>query len=224
MAYILHIDISSEKCTGALARDGKVLISCDTEKKERNSAATINIIIKAILLAERVNISDLSAVAVIGGPGSYTGLRIGLSTAKGICYALDKPIILHNKLDLLALEKCSEYGDSYSYYLTVLPARAKEYFACMYNYKREVVFASSHIEEGALLELIKHPNLLVTGVLEQAIVDVLNNDNIKFIENTEIDFAFWANLTLESYNCNNFSDLANSEPFYLKQVYTHKKL
>ena len=223
MAYILHIDTSSEKSIVALAQDGKILHHRESDK-ERNNAATINGTIEAVLLAEGVNLTKISAVAVIGGPGSYTGLRIGLSTAKGICYVLDKPLILHNKLDLSALEKCDEYGDLYDYYLTVLPAREKEYFACMYNNKRENVSVSAHIEEPTLLELMKHPNLLVAGVLERTIVDVLNNDNVKFIENDQIHLTFWAKFAFQSYTCNNFSDLANSEPFYLKQVYTHKKL
>jgi len=223
MAYILHIDTSSEKSIIALTQDGRVLHRQNSDN-ERSHAATINLTIEAVLLAEGVKLNDISAVAVIGGPGSYTGLRIGLSTAKGICYALNKPLILHNKLDLLALEKYEEYGDLYGYYLTVLPARDKEYFVCMYNNKRDVVFSSAHIEEPKLLELMKQSNGLVTGILDKAVVDVLNNNNVKFIENDQVHLTFWANFAFESYTCNNFSNLANSEPFYLKQVYTHKKL
>jgi hypothetical protein len=96
----------------------------------------------------------------------------------------------------------------------------------MYNNNGEVVMTPTHIEEATLGEWTHRYSgrLLLAGVSAKTIGSLLTDDNVKFVENDQVGLDFWAMCSYKSYDCNNFSDLANSEPFYLKQVYTHKKL
>lgn len=101
MASILHIETATQVCSVALSANG--VISQIRESREKNShSAIITVFIEEILKSAGMPFSDLDAIAVSMGPGSYTGLRIGVSTAKGICYALDKPLIAISTLHSMA--------------------------------------------------------------------------------------------------------------------------
>lgn len=225
MVYILHIDTSAEKAVTAISGDGKILAQVINEDN-RSQAANINAHIEQVLNEAGIELRDINAVSVIGGPGSYTGLRIGLATAKGICYTLDKPLILYNKLDILALQLCSSAGSSYDYYLTILPARDKEYFMTVYNNNGRQIFDPGHIFEAELMAATEQykNRLLVSGLLNKTIIEMLTKENIEYRENELIDVGFWSHISFRSYNDGEFANLANSEPFYLKQVYTHNRL
>src|ERR1035437_1453422 len=101
MQYLLHIDTSTDTGVVALNCDG-VILAYKVNEEARNHASTINIMIEKLLAGVKISLSDLDGIVVCAGPGSYTGLRIGLATAKGLCYALNVPLILDNKLTLLA--------------------------------------------------------------------------------------------------------------------------
>src|SRR5882672_2766392 len=101
MEYLLHIDTSTDTGLLAIGCDGQLLAHSMIEES-RNHAGTINNMINSLLADAHISFRQLSAVAVCAGPGSYPGLRIGLATAKVLCYALEKPLILDNKLTVLA--------------------------------------------------------------------------------------------------------------------------
>lgn len=225
MTYILHIDTSAENAITAISADGQV-ISQRINQDSRSQASNINLHINEVLQEAGIELKDINAISVIGGPGSYTGLRIGLATAKGICYTLDKALILYNKLDVLALQLYKTGGARYNHYLTILPARDKEYFITLYNNNGQQVIETRHAFETELLEIIEKEKdgLMVSGVLNKTIVEMLINKHIEFRENELIDQNFWSHMSFEAYKAGQFADLANSEPFYLKQVYTHTKL
>ena len=224
MAYILHIDTSSEKALIALSKNGEILYDKINEHA-RNHAAVINLMIEDVLKAAHIRLNDVSALSVVAGPGSYTGLRIGLATAKALCYVLDKPLMLFNKLELLSLQAQKDF-EGRQYYLSVLPAREKEYFICMYNHEAELLIKPAHVFERGFFEIIqsKKEKLLITGSLNPAITDIAKEINAEYFDNAEIKPRFWAIQSLLKYNCNDFVSLAASEPFYLKQVFTHNKL
>ncbi|HIA36804.1 MAG TPA: tRNA (adenosine(37)-N6)-threonylcarbamoyltransferase complex dimerization subunit type 1 TsaB, partial [Flavobacteriales bacterium] len=101
MGLILNIETATRVCSVALGKNG-TLISFKETKVDRSHASSITIFIEQILSEEGLSAKDLDAIAVSKGPGSYTGLRIGVSTAKGLCYALDIPLIAINSLESLA--------------------------------------------------------------------------------------------------------------------------
>jgi len=203
MSYILHIDTSGKTGKLFLAKDATI-IAHRTNSNERDHAATINVYIREILKEAAIKTSDLDAVAAIGGPGSYTGLRIGLATAKGLCYALNIPLFLHNKLDQMAMQAWKRYAKTYEGYIALLPAREGEYFITAYDKEGMNIFPARHIDEKEL-------NPYINANKNFLIVDERLGD---------IDEKMWAELTLKDFNSGHTADLAHTVPFYLKEVYT----
>lgn len=222
MANILLIDTSSDTGTIAICNDGK-LLSVKYQPDNRNHAATINLLINEVLKDAQISFAQLSGIAVCAGPGSYTGLRIGVSTAKGLCYALNIPLMLHNKLFLLGRNAILQHNAAYSYYLPLLHARENEYFIALYNNNFTEVVAPTHVHASEMADITseKH-NIFITGSNEINIVKQLHENITETGEQNNINIDMWAEYANQQYNCNVFVNLSTAEPFYLKQVYTHK--
>ena len=221
MKYLLHIDTSTDTSIIAIGCNGQLLASSINEET-RNHAGTINNTISKLLTDAQISFQQLNAVAVCAGPGSYTGLRIGLATAKGLCYALDKPLILDNKLTLLADNAYKEYP-GYAQYISLLVAREKEYFISIHNANNNCTLPPQHIIEEQLHSLIaqKERKYFISNA-ERKIIDNLIIDNLQVDTNIKTPLNSWVSDAFEKYNCNRFVNLMEAEPFYLKQVYTHK--
>lgn len=223
MHYILHIDTSGEKALVALGGDG-VLIDQIVSADTRNHASVLNIYIDELLNKAGIALKELSAIAVCGGPGSYTGLRIGLATAKGLCYTLNKPLMLHNSLLLMALTSIYNDINAYDKYAVIMPARDKEYFFASYNAETKTVIEPHHIgEEELLQEISQLTNVLLTisNISENIFCDFNPSESIRINKINNIDINAWLKYAFEDFNCNDFVSLSSAEPFYLKQVYTH---
>jgi universal bacterial protein YeaZ len=222
MTYILHIDTSADTGTVALGGDGK-LLATRTSNENRNFASLINGMIDEVLAEAGIKMADLAAVAHCGGPGSYTGLRIGLSTAKAICYTLDKPLIQNDKLVLLALKPSYNYLLKYDAYITILPARDKEFFISIHNNKLENVLKPQHIFLSQLGDLMDEygKSAFITGQMSDEAAALIPETAV-FAHETVIDLQQWVSYTFLAYQAQYFQNLATAEPVYLKQVYTHK--
>ncbi|MBS1782352.1 MAG: tRNA (adenosine(37)-N6)-threonylcarbamoyltransferase complex dimerization subunit type 1 TsaB [Bacteroidetes bacterium] len=222
MTTILHIDTSTDLAIILLEKDGKVA-SQAISNEGRNHAANINLMIEQVCTDAGLTFKDLSAVSVVAGPGSYTGLRIGLASAKGLCYALDLPLIMHNKLTLLALEAREKTTGNYSHYLSVIIARDKEYFVSLYNNMGYCVKPPQHLTEEALLDLVStQSDTLIIGNLPSTILSILS---YKLFEETIIvSNNFRACYDFVCFSNKEFADLYHAEPFYLKGVFIHKSL
>jgi tRNA threonylcarbamoyladenosine biosynthesis protein TsaB len=224
MAYILHIDTSSDYGFVAIGQNGN-LIAFKNNNDKRNHAAILNNDINEVIRQAGIKLNELSAIAVCGGPGSYTGLRISLASAKSICYALDKPLIIHNRLLLLALDSCYKYLSAYDNYVSILQARDNEYFVSVYGSKLNAIIAPKHIFADELSIVLKSltGKILTIGNIPSFFLHSFSPDSIDFIEKHEIEATAWMKYGFEQYNCNDFVNLSAAEPFYLKQVYTHNQ-
>lgn len=223
MHYILHIDTSGEKALIALGKDG-VLIDQVVSTDTRSHASVLNIYINELLAKAGITLKELSAIAVCGGPGSYTGLRIWLATAKGLCYTLDKPLMLHNTLLLMALTSIYNNINSYDQYAVVMPARDKEYFLASYNAETKTVIEPHHVEEDELVLGINQLTgvlLTIGNISEDLFCGLKLSKNIHIDKVDNIAINGWLKYAFDRFNCNDFVSLSSSEPFYLKQVYTH---
>jgi tRNA threonylcarbamoyladenosine biosynthesis protein TsaB len=220
MNYLLHIDTSTDIGAVAVGGDG-VLIAHRTNTESRNHAATLNILINDVLADAKITLQDLAGIVVCAGPGSYTGLRIGMATAKGLCYALDKPLLLDNRLTLLAYQLYKQHPGA-GQYISLLYAREREYFVCTYSDIFEEIIAPQHKNDEGLLEIAKKD--VITAVITNSpdIIKTLGFTDIQIITDIQINFELWVFYSYFQYVCNNIVNLSNSEPFYLKQVYTHK--
>ncbi len=220
MDHLLHIDTSAEACSIMLAADGIPRvhkINTDT----RNQAANINNMIAEVLAEEQIEMSALKGISICAGPGSYTGLRIGMATAKGICYVNDIPLFAHNKLTLLANQAIKQHPGS-EVYLATLIAREQEYFIAAYNAAGDEVIAPKHILESELTTVVgENKNISIIGNIEQKSIDELASRIIHILSGQILDLEAWAEYAYEEFLCNRSVNLALAEPFYLKQVYTH---
>ena len=222
MAYLLHIDTSTDIGSVAVSRNGELIHSI-SGVAARNHAGTVNAMISDCLASAGITLGDISAVVVCAGPGSYTGLRIAMATAKGICYALDRPLILNNKLTLLALQHCNKENDDISDSVAaILVAREKEYFMCIYNKNKIYTQDPVHISENNALELLKKcQKLHVISDLPEEEFHKMNIVPTVFSTDITIDYIFWAAYAQERFTRQDFVNITAAAPFYLKQVYTH---
>lgn len=221
MDYLLHIDTSTDIGTVAIGRDG-VLAAQRINTESRNHASALNIMINDVLAEAKIDMQQLSGIVVCSGPGSYTGLRIGMATAKGLCYVLDKPLLLNDRLTLLAYQKYKAIN-KYDYYISLITAREKEYFITIYNKDFVCEVPPQHIFETQLSELLrdKENQYIITDLPE--LPDYCPKVNIVTLDNNiNIDVNDWISHAHQNFLCNNIVNLSQAEPLYLKQVYTHK--
>lgn len=222
MNYLLHIDTSADTGVIALSRDG-IPVAQRLNEESRNHAATINIMIEEVMKEADITLPQLSGIVVCAGPGSYTGLRIGLATAKGLCYALDKSLLLDNKLTLLANTAYHRYQRQYQQYIAILIAREREYFIAIYDNAFKEILSPRHITDSELNTLIDTEKS--TYVITNTPANVINTLDVKSLvpdNNIKVDLGLWCAYAYEQFKCNSSVNLSLAEPFYLKQVYTHK--
>lgn len=215
MVHILHIDTSGATGLVMISADGQPL-ALKYNETERDHAGTINHMITAVVEESGLQLTDIKAVAICSGPGSYTGLRIGMATAKGLAYALDIPLISHHKLRLLAdLEDKSKLQS----YLVLLPARTGEYFVLnKADYEQDRI--PVHMTTDAINEIIlRTNNISIFGKVE---ADIPLSDATDYIASDAVIPQLWSILAFKSWKENKFENIANLEPLYIKSVFIQK--
>jgi tRNA threonylcarbamoyladenosine biosynthesis protein TsaB len=213
MSLILSFETSTNGCSAALHESGK-LVSNFELFAERSSAEMLTTLIAQTLKVALKTFEDLDAIAVSKGPGSYTGLRIGVSTAKGICFASDLPLISVNSLDTM-------YSHTFEGLLCpMLDARRMEVYCKIVNKEGEVVLptAAVVIDESSFQSLLDKNKILFCGEGALKCKSMINHPNAHFIGN-EIrpKAANMGMLAFEKFKTSEFEDVAEFEPYYLKE-------
>jgi len=220
MALILNIETATKICSVALAKDGEVIASKETS--EGNSHSTLLApFIKEIMDQSEYSFGDLEAVAVSMGPGSYTGLRIGVSTAKGLCFGLDIPLIAVSTLAAMAVQAKKQYPnlDSNMLLSPMIDARRMEAYSQFFNTNLESLNEISAIivdEETYKAELAKQP-ILFFGDGALKCKPIINNSKAIFFEGGLPSAEGMAPLAEQQFQKEDFADVAYFEPFYLKE-------
>lgn len=214
---ILLIETATTTCSVALTENGHVIAL--KELNEPNiHASQITLFIDEVILSAGINYSDLKAVAVSMGPGSYTGLRIGVSTAKGLCYALDTPLIAIDTIEAMAsgLLKSVDFPEN-GLLIPMLDARRMEVYTGIYRKDLSLAEAVSAkiIDENSFKEFDNYELFLFGDGSDKFKTLFSGQKNIHFV-----DFSTSAKhlsaLALQKFNDSQFEDLAYFEPFYLK--------
>jgi tRNA threonylcarbamoyladenosine biosynthesis protein TsaB len=228
MSLILQIETATTSCSVALAKDGAVLGF--KQVNERNlHAEVITRFIEEIIAAAGFNYSDLNAIAVSCGPGSYTGLRIGISTAKGLCFALDKPLIAIETLDAMAsgLINMNEYREKDNLLLCpMIDARRMEVYTALFTTRGIKVkpTTASIIDENSFDDLLKENEILFFGDGAEKCFNVLNkNPNASFLPGFVNSATCLTQMAAEKFANKQFEDVAYFEPYYLKDFIAGKK-
>lgn len=223
MALILSIETSTNVCSVAIAKDGQLL--CFRELDSKNShAEVLNGYIEEVLAESKSTLSDLSAVAVSEGPGSYTGLRIGVSTAKGLCYSLDIPLININTLQSLAFHTSKNIDNKLLekeniLFCPMIDARRMEAYTAHFNVKNEGIrkVEAEVIDENTYLELLNKHAFIFSGDGARKYQEIYgNHPNAHFYPEILLSAKGMIVLAEEKFKTENFADLAYFEPFYLK--------
>lgn len=219
MAILLNIDTATDIASVSIAENGKVLVFKENAI-QKDHATFLHPAIQNILQQAGMEINQLNAIAVTGGPGSYTGLRVGMASAKGLCYALNKPFICINTLEAMALSGIMHHPNSEYYYCPMIDARRMEVFTALYkNNLQNIVPASAIIlSEQFLQNELLNNHIVFFGSGAEKWKKIVNHSNCIFWEQSNLYKAL-AQLSFEKFFENNFTELAHSQPFYAKEFY-----
>jgi tRNA threonylcarbamoyladenosine biosynthesis protein TsaB len=217
MSLILNIDTALDEASICLAKENEAL-ELMVNENQNDHAAWLHNAIAAILLNNKYTINELQAVAVSIGPGSYTGLRVGLASAKGICYALNIPLITVNTLEIIAFAAKDE---AIELICPLIDARRMEVFAAIYNKElQEKIPPHAMIaDENSFASMLLSAKLLFCGNGSKKLQAIISNKNARFSKSR----SNASHLAQLSYNCfckNKFADPSYTEPVYIKEFYS----
>ena len=214
MALILNIESATTNCSVSLSEAGKTIAIKEDYNTNFSHAERLHVYIEALLEENKINPSQLNAIAVSKGPGSYTGLRIGVSAAKGLCYALNKPLISVSTLESLA----HQVNISDGRIVAILDARRMEVYSAIFDLNHnqiretqaEIIDGHSfrkYLDEGVVY-------FIGTGV--EKVKNIILHPNAIFIENKLPSANEMSQLAYNKYKKNGIEDVAYFEPYYLK--------
>ena len=217
MTLILHLETSTKACSVALSKDGSIVALKESLSDEFSHSENLTVFIQTVIKEAGLELKDLSAISVTSGPGSYTGLRIGVSTAKGLCYSLGKPLIAIDSLISLALLAKEKHPSTNL--CAMIDARRKEVYCAIYSSDLELIkpITADILDEHSYKEY--EPFVYFGDGAEKMQEDWQGRNCVADIElhasaKGQIALAF------EKYQTHQFEDVAYFEPYYLKDFVT----
>jgi tRNA threonylcarbamoyladenosine biosynthesis protein TsaB len=243
MALILSIDVSGKNGLIVLAQ-GDSIIDAETNNEPMDHASFLQPAIQSLLKKNNVELKELQAVAISNGPGSYTGLRVGLASAKGLCFALKIPLITINSLQLIARAAslfinsngptegynanmaiqpgaiAASSNDNDLLYCSMIDARRMEVFFALYDNENNCVINPSTIilDIHFLEELIQSKRVYIAGSGAEKFKEINQHANINFLPQIDSKAAL-CSLAYTQFQTSTFADLYSVEPFYCKEFY-----
>ncbi len=218
MAKIISLETATKVCSVALHEDGK-LIADQTYHLEKSHSSLLPQIIKELLINCEVKLSDVDAVAVSSGPGSYTGLRIGVTTAKGMTYAMNKPLIGVSTLHAMALQVESHHPED-AFFCPMIDARRMEVYCLLADHSQQAWDISPMIVEAHSFEEYTSKQVYLFGDGAAKTKEVLNQKNLVWLPDIHPSAKEIGVLAYEKFQKGEFEDVAYFEPFYLKEFQT----
>lgn len=213
MIYILNIETSTKNCSVSIAKDGTTVVLREIATEGYSHAEKLHVFIEEVLAKAQITYKDLAAVAIGSGPGSYTGLRIGVSAAKGLCYALGIPLISIESLTILAQKVEAVDG----VIIPMLDARRMEVYCCVFDQNQNVIQeTSAKILDENSFEGLNGP-IYIIGDCQEKCQSVLTDERFKFLPEFQYPSTQeMATLSFKKYETQQFEDVSYFEPFYLK--------
>ena len=211
---ILNIETATKNCSVCIANKGEIIAVLEINDGSYSHAEKLHELIENCIRNAGLNFSDLEAIAVSKGPGSYTGLRIGVSAAKGLCFALDIPLIAVPTLSSLAKSTRIEEG----YIIPLLDARRMEVYSSVLNKDYHIIepVKAEIIDENSFQSYLSSNKVLFLGDGAEKCKGVLSHPNASFLDDKFPSSKEMAEFSYKLYVEKQFEDLAYFEPFYLK--------
>ena len=221
MALILNIDTSLETASVSIAADGKIL-QAEINDVQKEHASFLHPAIEKIMKAAGLSLQQIDAIAVTEGPGSYTGLRVGMASAKGLSYALNKPFITVNTLAAIAATVI-EAEQKNVLYAPMIDARRMEVFTAVYDQQLEIKMppVAMVLHENSFSEFLSSQQIIFCGNGMPKWKTLVNSGNAAFSDVKDI-FTSISILSHRKFTTKEFTDIAHSEPLYIKEFYNGK--
>lgn len=219
MALILNIETSTNVCSAAISKNGEVIDLLENFEGQSH-ASLLTVFIEKLFKQNNINFTDLDAVSISEGPGSYTGLRIGVSVAKGICYAQNKPLIAINTLQAMAMMAKESISDlpQNALFCPMIDARRMEVYSALFDIELNTIrkTIAEIIEENAYQTELKDNPIYFFGDGAKKCADNINHQNAIFNDKIYPSAKYMARLSQIAFENSEFKDAAYFEPFYLK--------
>lgn len=202
-----------------MAKNGETVLCREIAEQGYSHAEKLHVFIEEILKETGITVQDLKAIAISKGPGSYTGLRIGVSTAKGLCYALGIPLISVDTLQVLAQNVSVENG----LIVPMIDARRMEVYSAVFdaNHNKIMEVQAEILTEESYADMTE--TVYFIGDCQEKCQTVLTKDNFHFLPEIVFPSANeMSSLSFDKFNKNEFEDVAYFEPFYLKDFLINK--
>jgi len=219
MPNILNIETATEVCSVCIASDNNIIFERE-EKSGPSHATLLGVFVQEAMNHLRSANLVLDAVAVSCGPGSYTGLRIGVSEAKGICYGLSIPLIAVNTLQIMAWSVIKQKLTDETFLLCpMIDARRMEVYDAIYDFKLNLTQDTSAdiIDENSFSQLLSSSRIAFFGNGATKVKDILQNPNCIFLDDIYPKASDMADLAKIAFSNKEFVDVAYFEPYYLKE-------
>ena len=212
MEKIILIETSTALCSVALAENGTVTAYRESSAPKAHASLTA-VFVQEVLSERGIALADCDAVCVSKGPGSYTGLRVGVSTAKGLCFGSGRPLLAVGTLDTLVAQAEGEY----KYIIPMIDARRMEVYACVFENGAQITETEPVIvDENSFAEYLEQGPCLFIGDGAGKCADVIKHPNAQFCQCNPKASAMLSP-AMKAYNEKRFEDVAYFEPFYLKE-------
>jgi tRNA threonylcarbamoyladenosine biosynthesis protein TsaB len=218
--YIINIDTAVQTASICLAREGSV-IAVATNPRQQDHAAWLHVTLAAMMKKQGVDLKELDAIAISEGPGSYTGLRVGMSAAKGLSYALQKPLIAINTLEMMAAAAMGAGTGDTEFLCPMIDARRMEVFTAVFDGELKMVRTPANmiLDEHSFEDLLAGHKMRFFGNGSNKFETLVRSPNAEFavIEATAADMAV---LSYKKFKRADFAPLAYLEPFYGKDFHS----
>ncbi|OEK09182.1 tRNA (adenosine(37)-N6)-threonylcarbamoyltransferase complex dimerization subunit type 1 TsaB [Flavivirga aquatica] len=212
--YILNIETATTNCSVSLSKDGNTIVLKEDNDKSYSHAERLHVYIDTVLKEANITSADIKAIAISKGPGSYTGLRIGVSAAKGLCFALDKPLISISTLEALAHQVICDDG----VIVAMLDARRMEVYSAIFdsNHNQIRETQAQILEENTFSDYLELGKVYFIGNGVEKTKDLIQHPNAIFIEDKLPSANEMGLLANNKYKKSDTEDVAYFEPYYLK--------
>ncbi len=225
MPLILNIETSTNVCSVTLAKGNKIIAN-KVSYEDKSHSELLTVFIEQIIKEQEISLKNLDAVAVSKGPGSYTGLRIGVSAAKGIAYGIDKPLISVSTLQTMAYHVLLEQKieGKNTLLCPMIDARRMEVYNAFFNLEGEQVreIKAEIIDENSYKDILDNQKIIFFGDGSDKCKNTIIHKNAIFLENITPLSNYMINLSIKAYQKQQFEDIAYFEPFYLKNFIATK--
>ena len=222
MAFILAIETTTKNCSVALFENEKLLALKEQNSDGYSHAEQLTLFVDEVIKSANLTLKEIEAITISKGPGSYTGLRIGTSTAKGLCYALDIPLISISTLKAMAFTMTKHQAADI--YCPMIDARRMEVFSAIYDVSNNEIrgIQADVVDEQTYASFLNN-KVLFFGDGALKCKEIIRHENAKFLEGVYPSAKDLGALAYDKFMNKDFEDVAYFEPFYLKDFVAGKK-